>query len=167
MSSQPATNNEKGLSPVESKDQKGSSSAPDKPADASVEQKDKDKKEQVASSSAPEEKKAETAPSAVAEPPSQVQAKEESEEEKKKKESEKEKAAIIDRGCIKRPKMISWFHYGPRNQSSLIEYEGSEFVNGSVFVKATAGVGSTAAVTSTFLIKQLNLPLVAVFESPQ
>ncbi|ETO24945.1 hypothetical protein RFI_12204, partial [Reticulomyxa filosa] len=70
-------------------------------------------------------------------------------------------------GCIKRPKVISRFQYGPRNESSLIECEGSELVNGSLFIEGTSGVGVTSTVVSAYLIKELKLPLIAIFESPQ
>ncbi|ETO27884.1 nesprin [Reticulomyxa filosa] len=72
----------------------------------------------------------------------------------------------VSDGFVPRPRVISRFHYGTNNESHLVEFEGSERVNGSVFIEGVSGVGVTATVVSAYLIKELNLPIVASFESP-
>jgi len=69
-------------------------------------------------------------------------------------------------GFVARPRVISRFHYGRHNESHLVEFEGSEKVNGSIFIEGVSGVGVTATVVSAYLIKEMNLPIVATFESP-
>jgi len=72
----------------------------------------------------------------------------------------------VSDGYVPRPRVISRFHYGKENESHLVEFEGSEKANGSVFIQGVSGVGVTATVVSAYLIKELNLPIVATFESP-
>jgi predicted ATP-grasp superfamily ATP-dependent carboligase len=81
--------------------------------------------------------------------------------------AEDKKAMADYPGFKKRPRVISRFPYGPNNESHLVELEAATNCNGSVFVEGVAGVGVVSTVVAATLIKQLSLPLVAVFESPE
>lgn len=70
-------------------------------------------------------------------------------------------------GYYPRPRVVSRFHYGPNNESSLIELDGSDLCSGSVFVEGLNGVGITSTVVSAYLVGTLKLPLVAIFFSPR
>ncbi len=87
--------------------------------------------------------------------------------------SEEKSAMSIDMDTpekyfVPRPKHISTFHYGcERNKSCLIEFEGVTMTNGSLFVECLSGVGTTSSVVGAYIVGELELPLVAVFHSPE